>query len=72
MWVYGLGVDLEIESNVDAKHADIRITDVTNPNAAYPAIDSTWALETMRKQTRTIINRGSYSTGPSLTPSQFT
>jgi hypothetical protein len=68
IYIYGLNNDIDVSATDDNKYVDLRLSSVTNPDADYADTSYTWTVETIRGQTRTVIESGTTSNGPSTDP----
>ena len=68
LYVYGLGVDLEISANDNNKYVMLEVTGFTSPYYDYPDGMYQWRVETMRCTTRNVLERGNILSGPTVNP----
>jgi hypothetical protein len=72
VYIYGLAKDIDVSATDDNKYVDLRISSVSNPDADYSDSSYTWAVETIRGQTRTVIEYSNASSGVSTDPGIIT
>jgi hypothetical protein len=70
--VYGLAVDLDLSLDADYKLANLHIGPVALPDRDYADASYKWTIETMRWQTKRIIDRALSTSGPSTAPGTLT
>jgi hypothetical protein len=58
---------LDLDSDADAPYVRILVSNVTNPIAAYTSASFSWYVETVRFQTGNVIEKSTYSSGPTVT-----
>jgi hypothetical protein len=72
VYIYGLNNDIDVSASDDNKYVDLRLTSVSNPDADYSDSSYTWTVETLRGQTKSVIEYATYSSGPSTDPGTLT
>jgi hypothetical protein len=70
--IYGLNNDIDVSASDDNKFVDLRLTSVSNPDADYSDSSYTWTVETLRGQTKSVIEYATASSGPSTDPGTLT
>jgi hypothetical protein len=70
--IYGLNNDIDVSASDDNKYVDLRVTSVSNPDADYSDSSYTWTVETLRGQTKSVIEYATSSSGPSTDPGTLT
>ena len=66
--IYGLANDIDVSLHEDYKYVDLRVNSISNPDRDYPDNEYSWKVETVRFQTRTVLEEGLFSNGPATEP----
>ncbi|WP_204256528.1 hypothetical protein, partial [Mammaliicoccus sciuri] len=72
IYIYGLNNDIDVSASDDNKYVDLRLSSVSNPDADYSDSSYTWTVETLRGQTKSVIEYATFSSGPSTEPGTLT
>jgi hypothetical protein len=72
IYIYGLNNDIDVSASDDNKYVDLRLTSVSNPDADYSDSSYTWTVETLRGQTKSVIEYSTFTGGPSTDPGTLT
>jgi hypothetical protein len=72
IYIYGLNNDIDVSASDDNKYVDLRLTSVSNPDADYADSSYIWTVETLRGQTKSVIEYATSSSGPSTDPGTLT
>jgi hypothetical protein len=72
-WIYGLGTFIDLKIGDEAyRLGDLRINDITNPKGKFPSDSFSWKLQTIRFQTRIVLEEGVFSNGPNVEVAKIT
>jgi hypothetical protein len=66
--IYGLNNNILLSDSDDNKYVDLRLTAVTNPDADYSDSAYSWTVETIRGQTKSVLEYATVSAGPATEP----
>jgi len=71
LWVYGLATDIDTVLSQDNRYVELRVTGFTNPDRDYPDSAYVWKVETIRFNTKNVLEAG-IANGPNTAPDTFT
>ena len=67
VYVYGLANDIDLSLHDDYSKVKLKLNPMTNPNGKYAETQYNWTIETVRFQTRTVLESASTNGQPALT-----